>query len=81
MPNFANVQCGYVAKSEENIPLIESGYDARTEKELPVLIEYIKKEKLPQTPIASHLDIILYSRDQITKENIAMGSEVRYYSL
>ena len=76
MPNFAGVKCGYVAKTSENIPLIESGYEARKDNELAVLVEYISKDKLAgaELPDSDFLDIILYSRDQITKENIAMGS-------
>lgn len=70
--NFADVKCGYVAKSPENIPLIESGYESRKEEELAVLVEYIDRAKLPP-PTATYLDIILYSREQIIKENEAMG--------
>jgi hypothetical protein len=72
IPNFANVKCGYTKITPENRHLIESCYEARKEKELPVLIQYIDSNKI-EAPIATHLDIILYSREQITKENIAMG--------
>jgi hypothetical protein len=75
IPNFANVDCGYTEITEENKPLIESGYDARTEKELAVLVQYIDRNRLPP-PKATFLDIILYSREQIIKENQAMGSTV-----
>ncbi|RYG97156.1 DUF3228 family protein [archaeon] len=67
------MECGYTVTSEANRHLIESGYEARKENELPVLVQYIDRAKL-QPPQASHLDIILYSREQITIENIAMGS-------
>lgn len=70
--NFADVSCGYVAKTPETIPLIESGYESRKEDELAVLVEYIDRTKLPP-PKATYLDIILYSREQIIKENEAMG--------
>lgn len=76
MPNFANVDCGYLEITAESKPLIESGYEARKEGELPVLIEYVDRAKLASLPKATFLDIILYSREQIIKENIAMGSEV-----
>eukprot|EP01040_Poterioochromonas_malhamensis_P009981 gene9983-10847_t len=75
VPNFANVDCGYLEITAESKPLIESGYEARKEGELPVLIEYVDRAKLPSLPKATFLDIILYSREQIIKENIAMGSE------
>lgn len=52
--------------------MIESCYEARKENELAVLIQYIDKSKI-EAPLASHLDIILYSREQIINENIAMG--------
>lgn len=66
------MKCGYVEKTAENIPLIESCYDARKENELAVLIEFIDSKKLA-APTATFLDVILYSREQIIKENIAMG--------
>lgn len=70
--NFAGVRCGYVRITDENRSLIESCYEARTPKELPVLIQYIDRNKI-EAPLATHLDIILYSREQIIKENEAMG--------
>ena len=59
--------------TEENRSMIESCYEARKEGELPVLVQYIDRRKLSVVPKATHLDIILYSREQIIKENIAMG--------
>ena len=76
MPNFTEVTCGYVMKTEENKHLVESCYEARKEKELAVLIEYIDQGKFKELPKATYLDIILYSREQIIRENIAMGNEV-----
>lgn len=70
------MDCGYLEITAESKPLIESGYEARKEGELPVLIEYVDRAKLVSLPKATFLDIILYSREQIIKENIAMGSEV-----
>lgn len=37
-----------------------------------MLIQYIDQAKL-SAPVATYLDIILYSREQIINENIAMG--------
>lgn len=73
VPNFANVEAGYTVVTEENRPLIESCYEARKENELAVLIQYIDRAKL-QPPQAAFLDVILYSREQIIKENLAMGT-------
>lgn len=44
----------------------------RKETELPVLIQFIDRKKFPP-PLATHLDIILYSREQINAENLATG--------
>ncbi len=38
-----------------------------------MLIQYIDKSKI-EAPLATHLDIILYSREQIIKENEAMNT-------
>jgi hypothetical protein len=75
VPNFAGVVCGYIEKNEKTKDLVESCYESRKENELAVLIEYIDRAKIVP-PVATFLDIILYSREQITKENLAMGSKV-----
>lgn len=72
VPNFANIKCGYAKITPENKHLVESCYEARKENELPVLIQYFDKDKVA-APIATYLDIILYSREQIIQENLAMG--------
>jgi hypothetical protein len=64
-----------MAINDENRALVESCYEARKESELPVLIQFVDRSKCT-SPLATHLDIILYSREQIIKENIAMGCEV-----
>lgn len=66
------MKCGYTKINDSNKHLIESCYEARTPKELSVLIQYIDANKL-ESPVATHLDIILYSREQIIKENEAMN--------
>eukprot|EP00340_Litonotus_pictus_P003299 CAMPEP_0170525164 /NCGR_PEP_ID=MMETSP0209-20121228/10613_1 /TAXON_ID=665100 ORGANISM="Litonotus pictus, Strain P1" /NCGR_SAMPLE_ID=MMETSP0209 /ASSEMBLY_ACC=CAM_ASM_000301 /LENGTH=118 /DNA_ID=CAMNT_0010814255 /DNA_START=202 /DNA_END=558 /DNA_ORIENTATION=- len=51
-------------------------YEARTEKELPVLRRFIKKADLKaELPTAKYLDVILYTKEQETLENKAMGVE------
>eukprot|EP00640_Fibrocapsa_japonica_P005071 CAMPEP_0113936132 /NCGR_PEP_ID=MMETSP1339-20121228/3106_1 /TAXON_ID=94617 /ORGANISM="Fibrocapsa japonica" /LENGTH=201 /DNA_ID=CAMNT_0000938489 /DNA_START=184 /DNA_END=789 /DNA_ORIENTATION=+ /assembly_acc=CAM_ASM_000762 len=74
VPNFAGVERSIVAITEENRHLIQSEYQARTDKELLVLVRWIPKDKVEPSQ-ASFLDIILYSREQINKENEAMGQE------
>jgi hypothetical protein len=58
----------------ENERLLRSGYEARTPEELPVLQRWFDAKDVT-TPTAEWLDIILYSGDQIVKENAAMGKE------
>lgn len=69
------MECGYTEITDANRALIESGYEARKENELAVLVQYLSRDRLPGPIKATHLDIILYSREQIIKENEAMGSE------
>ena len=61
-----------VTITPENQHLLQSGYEARTPEELPVLQRWFENV---ETPSADYLDIILYSADQIVKENAAMGKE------
>jgi hypothetical protein len=70
------MDCGYVEITPATQPLIESSYEARSNKELPVLVQYIDRRKIV-APKATHLDVILYSREQINEENRAMGTVVR----
>lgn len=72
VPNFAGVKCGYTKITADTKPMIESGYEARKDGELAVLVEYIDSSKM-SAPDSTFLDIILYSREQIIKENEAMG--------
>ena len=74
MPNFTEALPGAVAITSDNQRLIESDYNARTEAELPVLERWIPLEAVTLTK-AKYLDIILYSREQIQKENAAMGQQ------
>jgi hypothetical protein len=72
---FRLLFCGgtsIVPITAENESLIRSGYEARKEKELPVLVRWFPMGSVP-LPQARFLDIILYSREQIRKENEAMG--------
>jgi len=61
--------------NEGNERLIKSGYEARNDKELPVLTRWIDREDVNEGDllVAEYLDVILYSREQIIKENAAMG--------
>lgn len=76
MPNFMDdVHDGAVEITQENEHLIRTKYDARREDELPVLMRYFPGNKV-DPPKSKYLDLILYSREQILKENKAMGKPV-----
>jgi len=63
--------------TEENEHLLRCKYEARNELELPVLTRHFPRElvtKDSDLPVGKYLDLILYSREQIEKENEAMGS-------
>lgn len=66
-----------VTITDKNSHLIRTAYEARTEKELPVLRRYILKEDLDEShkQASLFLDVILYSKEQITLENKAMNNE------
>jgi hypothetical protein len=77
MPNFTEAKASVVAVSG-NESLIHSDYVARTEAELPVLDRWIPLASITLKK-AEFLDIILYSREQIRKENEAMGSDASVF--
>jgi hypothetical protein len=62
----------YVRLTEALLPLVRSAYEARNEKELAVLARWIPATAV-EAPVAKYLDLILYSREQLRKENAAMG--------
>ena len=64
--------------SKENEHLIRTEYVARNDQELPILQRYIPSSSLDDSielPVAKCLDFILYSREQINKENESMGKK------
>ena len=69
--NFTSAKVYYAAITPENERLLKTSYDARTEKELPVLRRYFSHADVAVGK-AKYLDIILYSKEQITKEVAAM---------
>ncbi len=74
--NFTDMTPGYIRIDESTENLIKTCYEARTEKELPVLRRFIPLEKVrDRLQPAKFLDIILYSKEQIAKENDAMNNE------
>merc|ERR1712166_1063179 len=63
----------------DNQHLLKSEYEARTARELPVLGRWFPRELVVQ-PEAKYLDVILYSHDQIVKENQETGAPLPSYS-
>ena len=64
--------------SKDNEHLVRTEYAARNDKELPVLQRYIPVDLVVggpdnlELPVSKYLDLILYSREQIIKENQSM---------
>ena len=76
--NFVkDLKSEYVEINPETEKLIVSTYESRQKNELPVLIRYIPLDKIDRNKIndAKYLDLILYSKEQIVKESIAMKME------
>ncbi|GMH51989.1 hypothetical protein TL16_g01133 [Triparma laevis f. inornata] len=69
---LCSASVNYVEVNLSNESLLLTSYEARNDKELPVLTRYFPPNSIPPTslPSATHLDVILYSRSQILKENI-----------
>lgn len=77
VPNFVpGLPDSVLEVTSENEKLLKSEYVARTEKELAVLTRWFPKAAVAgMVPDAKVLDVILYSREQIRKENEAMGED------
>jgi hypothetical protein len=75
IPNFTPAKVCALKITPENEGLLKSGYEARREEELAVLSRWYNASDLPEVPVAQYLDVILYSKEQIDKENAAMGAE------
>ena len=75
--NFTETLPTFIAITPENEQYLKSGYEARRENELAVLARWFDIAKMPEGSVkkAEYLDIILYSKDQIIKENVAQGRE------
>lgn len=66
IPNFTNARVGSMKIDIANYQYLRSGYSSRTPKELPVMSRWFE---LPvSAPIADYLVIVLYSKEQIDKE-------------
>eukprot|EP00591_Stephanopyxis_turris_P000007 CAMPEP_0195517264 /NCGR_PEP_ID=MMETSP0794_2-20130614/10271_1 /TAXON_ID=515487 /ORGANISM="Stephanopyxis turris, Strain CCMP 815" /LENGTH=206 /DNA_ID=CAMNT_0040646039 /DNA_START=169 /DNA_END=789 /DNA_ORIENTATION=- len=77
--DFTDAKVNVLPITPENESLLRCKYEARNDKELPVLTRRFPKDLVvtPDNPlpVAKYLDLILYSREQINKENEAMGDD------
>ncbi|GFE52823.1 hypothetical protein BaOVIS_002270 [Babesia ovis] len=74
LENFTDMMSGYLPITSNNVHLLRSGYVARTKTELPVLSRWFPKSVVEKDLVkARYLDVILYSREQVIKENDARG--------
>mmetsp|Transcript_17764 Transcript_17764/g.29357 ORF Transcript_17764/g.29357 Transcript_17764/m.29357 type:complete len:230 (-) Transcript_17764:1381-2070(-) len=76
--DFTDAQVNVLPITPENEHLLRSKYEARNDKEVPVLSRTFPKDLVvtdgKSLPVAKYIDLILYSRDQINKENASQGS-------
>lgn len=77
--DFTDARVNVLPITDENESMLRCKYEARNEKELPVLSRHFPRELVAadekDLPVGKYLDLILYSREQINKENAAMGND------
>eukprot|EP00914_Ancora_sagittata_P013831 GHVO01027157.1.p1 GENE.GHVO01027157.1~~GHVO01027157.1.p1 ORF type:complete len:203 (+),score=33.03 GHVO01027157.1:54-662(+) len=72
--NFTRATPGSLPITPENEALMQSGFVARRPEELPVLCRWFPRSQVGHMlKPASYLDLILYSKEQVTKERNAMN--------
>ena len=75
--DFTDARTNVLKITPENEGMLRTKYEARNEKELPVLTRWFPADLVgADLPKAKYLDLILYSREQINKENAAQGSDI-----
>ena len=74
VPNFVGAKVGNVEITEANAHLLKSGYSARSEAELAILTRWFQASDV-EAPEATHLDVILYSREQLELERAGGASK------
>lgn len=83
--DFTDARVNVLRITDDNEKHLRTRYEARTESELPVLTRHFDRDSLlgggcgedgrDVFPVAKYLDLILYSREQIERENAAMGKK------
>lgn len=71
---FPGLKCLTVNKEDalNKGAVLHTAYEARNENELPVLVEWISGI---ETPVAEYIHLILYSREQMEKENDPVNAD------
>jgi hypothetical protein len=78
--DFTDAKVNVLPLTKENEHLVRTDYNARNDKELPVLQRFIPLDLvggMEKLPVAKYIDLILYSREQIKKEDESMDKEAR----
>jgi len=70
--NWTSTRCLAVPITAHNQHLLRSGYEARSSDELPVLVRWFEGV---EPPVADYLIVILYSREQLAKENTPIAAD------
>ncbi|KNG76987.1 flagellar associated protein [Plasmodium falciparum IGH-CR14] len=79
--NFTEATVETMEINNKNRDLIKTDYISRRDNELPVLVRWLcKKDIKDQITKAKYLDLILYSKDQIDKENKEMKNKPKNIS-
>ena len=74
VPNFTDARSGVVEITHENEHMLCSGYEARKPEEMAVLTRWFPQSRV-EAPLATHLEVILYSREQLLKEGYVIETE------
>jgi hypothetical protein len=73
LENPSQTRCGFAPITDENRGLLKSGYLARRDGELAMLERWFEDI---DAPVATHLDVILYSHAQLVIEAAAFPEDV-----
>ena len=70
--NWTSTRCLTVPITADNRHLLRSAYEARSKNELPVLVRWFEGV---EPPVAEYFVVILYSAEQLAKENAPIDGE------
>lgn len=70
--NWTSTRCLTVPVTDDNRHLLRSAYEARSKAELPVLVRWFEGV---EPPVAEYFVVILYSAEQLAKENAPIDGE------